>query len=545
MKRFIDIPTRTKFFLGFGIVIGFLIIVIITANWGISGIQRSLNDIFTTEFPNSTGILKLKSVQDEVRVALLTMMSMSGRAERETWHQVIRDSSAQGDMIMQGLVERNKGEPKILHRLEELNAIRLAFKQTRDSEIIPLIYDGKTGEARKLAMGIQAQRYDKMRSIITELDKDAMEETERHVTESGMNARRAVWFSLFVGAIAIIVSVIMSMYSTKIIATPLTAISNIAERVVSGDLTVNTPVEDRKDEVGILSWTFRAMMERLQREIRDIMEAVNVLAASSSEIATTTAQLASGTEQTAVSVNETTTTIEEIRQTANVTSQKARQVSDIAQNAVTVSQNGARLVNETVEGINKIREQMEYIAETIVKLSEHNQAIGEIIAAVDDIAEQSNLLAVNAAIEAAKVGEQGKGFIIVAQEIKSLAEQSKQATKQVRSILNDIQKSSTAAVMSTEKGSKAVEAAVRQSAGTGDSIRELTRSISEASQAVMQIAVSNQQQLVGIDQVALAMNNIRQASTQNATSTKQVEITMKNLQDLGQRLKRMIEHYRV
>ncbi len=545
MKWFLDIPTRTKFMFGFGVVIALLILVIIFAHSGISNVKEYLDDISTYEFPNTTGVLKLKSAQDEVRVALLTMMSLSGGAGRETWHEVIRDRSEEANKIMNKLLERNMGKKHILNRLEELNTIRLAFAQTRDSEIIPLIYDGKSDQARKIAMGIQARRYDRMRAIVMELEKEMLEEADNHVLKAAQDARQSLLISLSVGIIAIIISIIMSVYSTVIIAGPLTTLSEVAERVSSGDLTVNIPDVNRKDEVGILSRTFRSMVERLQKEIRDITEAVTMLASSSSEIAVTSVQLASGTEQTAVAVNETTTTIEEIRQTANVTSQKTRHVSDIAQNAVSVSRNGARLVNETIDGISRIREQMGYIAETIVKLSEHNQAISEIIATVDDIAEQSNLLAVNAAIEAAKAGEQGKGFIIVAQEIKSLAEQSKQATKQVRTILHDIQKSSTTAVMATERGSKAVEDAVRQSSGTGDSIRELTGSISEASQSVMQIAVSNQQQLAGIDQVALAMTNIKLATSQNAASTKQVEMTMKNLQDLGLRLKKMVEHYRV
>ena len=176
-----------------------------------------------------------------------------------------------------------------------------------------------------------------------------------------------------------------------------------------------------------------------------------------------------------MATNETTTTAEEVKQAATVSTQKVRRVTEITQNAVQVSQNGESLVNETINGINNIREQMEYIAETIVKLSEHNQAVGEIIASVDDLAEQSNLLSVNASIEATKAGEQGKGFLVVAHEIKSLAEQSRQATKQVRTILNEIQKATTASVLATEKGSKSVEAVVKQSGGTGDSIKEIGR----------------------------------------------------------------------
>src|SRR2546429_5481422 len=120
-----------------------------------------------------------------------------------------------------------------------------------------------------------------------------------------------------------------------------------------------------------------------------------------------------------------------------------------------------------------IRGQMSSIAESILSLSAQSQAIGAIIASVDDLAAQSKLLAVNAAIEAAKAGEQGKGFAVVAQEVKSLAEQSKQATVQVRKLLNDIQKATSAAVMATEQGNKAVEAGVKQSTEAGGSIRVL------------------------------------------------------------------------
>lgn len=352
---------------------------------------------------------------------------------------------------------------------------------------------------------------------------------------------RIIWTGLLVGLFVAIIA----YFAARQIASPVRRISEQLIKVSNGELSIDVPIHNRQDEVGILVRTVRAMVEKLKAQTRDIMEAINVLATASNEIATTTVQLASGSEETAVAVTETTTTVEEVKQTAIVSSQKAKHVVTLAQNAVQVSQTGAKSVNETIEGINKLKEQMEYIAETIVTLSDHNQAIGEIIATVDDLAEQSNLLAVNAAIEAAKAGEHGKGFVVVAQEIKSHAEQSKQATKQVRTILNDIQKASSAAVMATEKGSKAVETTVKQSAGTGDAIRELSKSIAEAAQAVTQIAASSQQELVGMDQVALAMTNIKQATAQNAASTKQVETTVRNLQELGRKLKGLVEYYKI
>jgi len=545
MKWFVNLPIRVKFFAAFAVVITILLVVIVTAKRGITRIEDFQKDIFYSEFANSVDLLRLRSNEDEIRLALVMMTNAADRTAKEQLHQDIKEYALSIEKRMQGLIERNRGDTVLLNRFEELNAVRLAFKETRDTQIIPLIYDGKLDDAKKLAFGIQTERFEKIRSLTNELVRYANEEAQSHMKESEKTARQTADYFINVGIIAVFGGIAVAFYMNRIIAKPLIDISRVAERITSGDLTVSHTVEDRSDEVGALSQTFRTMVERLQKQTRDIAEAINVLTSSSSQIATTVTQLAAGTEQTAVAVNETTTTAEEVKQAATVSNQKVKRVTEVAQNAVQISKTGENLVNETIEGINRIKGQMEYIAETIIKLSEHNQAISEIIASVDDLAEQSNLLAVNAAIEATKVGEQGKGFIVVANEIKNLAEQSRQATKQVRTILNNIQKSTSTAVMATEKGGRSIEAVVKQSVGTGDAIKGLTRSIEEASQAVVQISASNQQQLVGMDQVVLAMTNIKQATAQNAASTKQVEITVRSLNEIGQKLKDMVKYYTI
>ncbi len=325
-------------------------------------------------------------------------------------------------------------------------------------------------------------------------------------------------------------------------AESLRQLARAAEKITAGDLRLKLEPRSEKD---VLGKAFVVMTERLRQITGEIKESVNVLSTAASEILATTTQVAAGATETATAVSETTTTIEEVKQTAQVASQKARYVSDTAQKTAQISQVGRKSVEETIEGMNRIREQMESVAESIVRLSEQGQAIGEIIATVNDLADQSNLLAVNAAIEAAKAGEQGKGFAVVAQEVKTLAEQSKQATAQVRAILGDIQKATGAAVMATEKGDKAVESGVKQSTQAGDSVRSLAESIAEAAQAALQIAASAQQQLVGMDQIALAMENIKQASAQNAASTKQAEVSARNLHTLGQKLQGLVEQFQV
>jgi methyl-accepting chemotaxis protein len=335
----------------------------------------------------------------------------------------------------------------------------------------------------------------------------------------------------------------LALLLDRTIANPLKTISSVAERISSGDLTVNVPPYRRADEVGLLAQIFRRMVDALREVNREVRESVHVLSGSTGEIVAATTQLAVGTAETATAVSQTTTTVEEVRQVAEVASQKAKHVLDNAQKSLQVAQAGKKSVEDTILGMQRIQGQMDLIGDSIVRLSEQSQAIGEIIATVTDLAEQSNLLAVNAAIEAAKAGEQGRGFAVVAQEVRSLAEQSKQATAQVRTILNDIQKATSIAVMATEQGGRAVEGGVQQSSEAGEAIRRLADVIAEAAQAATQIAASSQQQLVGMSQVAQAMENINQAGAQNAASTRQAEAIARDLHGLGKRLKQLVDQY--
>ncbi len=384
--------------------------------------------------------------------------------------------------------------------------------------------------------------------------------------------------------LALLIAGLAGVLITRNVATPLKTLTAAAERITVGDLGAAVEVDDRGDEVGALGRAFQRMVislramagvaeqiaggdlrasltpqsandllghafvrmtANLRQQIVGMVEGATVLGAAASEIVASTTQLASSASQSAAAVSQTTTTVEEIRQTAQMASTKARTVSDTAQRTVQISATGRRSTDDSLAGMARIRTQMEAIGESMMRLSEQTQAIGQIIASVEDLAAQSNLLAVNAAIEAAKAGEQGKGFGVVAQEVKSLAEQSRHATDRVRAILNDIQKATTAAVLASEQGNKAVEAGSRQTEVAGESILALAGSVSEAAQAATQIAASSQQQLVGMDQVASAMENIKQASTQNVASARQLEVSARNLSELGQRLKALVENYSV
>jgi len=488
------------------------------------------------------------------------------------------------DQEMKDLRKLTADNPNQQQRLDTLDPL-IASKFAELKAVIDLRKSkGFEAAMQEVATDRGKKAMDDARKVVGDMENEENGLLKQRSEEEKARAQSTEFTIIFGTLLSLGILMVAGFFITRNISVPLQKISDAAQRIASGDLAVDVTYETRGDEVGALAQAFTRMIQSLRemaraaeqiaagdltvevkpksekdvlgiafatmraglrRVTQEIKDSVGVFASSANEIMATTRQVAAGAAETATAVSETTATVEEVKQTAQLSSQKARYVSETAQKSAQVSQAGKKSVDETVEAMTRIREQMESIAESIVRLSEQGQAIGEIIAAVGDLADQSNLLAVNAAIEAAKAGEQGKGFAVVAQEVKSLAEQSKQATAQVRTILSDVQKATSAAVMATEQGSKAVEAGVKQSAQAGESVQKLAESIAEATQAATQIAASSQQQIAGMDQVALAMENIKQASAQNVASTKQTETAAQNMHELGQKLKELVAQYKV
>ncbi len=264
------------------------------------------------------------------------------------------------------------------------------------------------------------------------------------------------------------------------------------------------------------------------------------IASGATQILAATTQQAAGANETLAAVSETVATVDEVTQTAEQAAERARAVADSAQRASEMGKVGRKAIEESVTGMNQVRDQVESIGRSILLLAEQADAIGEIIAAVNDIAEQTNLLALNAAVEAARAGDAGRGFAVVAGEIKGLAEQSKRSTVQVRQILGEIQRATSSAVMTTEQGTKQATAASKQIGEAGSTIRTLADAVQEAAQSSAQIVASAGQQALGMEQIRHAVSNIHQATQQNLTASRQSEQAAQDLTKLGEHLLELV-----
>jgi len=287
-------------------------------------------------------------------------------------------------------------------------------------------------------------------------------------------------------------------------------------------------------------------LSRLMKLItEELYEGISVISSASSEIIGVTSHLSSESSQTVRIVDETTDAVESVRIQTDRANQKTREVTEKAMKTSFVSKDGQRSIQDILDGMNQIRRQMDVIGTNVVKLSEQSNAVGEIIATVTDISEQSNLLAVNASIEAAKAGEFGKGFAVVADEIHNLAEQSKQATSHIRTILTDIQRGVSGTVISVDRGSASVEDTVRLTSQAREAIEVLASAVADSSKEAYEIADSIGEQASGMDRISHAMEKIQEAARKNLENTQKAEKTAGDLHELGIRLKKITEQYHV
>lgn len=279
------------------------------------------------------------------------------------------------------------------------------------------------------------------------------------------------------------------------------------------------------------------LIKHISEVVRQMNNVVNTILNTSQE------QSASMVEQES-SVAETMATVEQLRATVKNTADAAKGVAVAADNSIAVSRSGEESVTDAIQGMSSMKQRVENIAENILTLSERTQQIDEIIGTVNALAEQSKLLALNASIEAARAGNEGRGFAVVAMEVRQLAEQSREATARIRAILTEIQQATNTAVMVTEEGSKQAERGMVIVEVAGKAIRNLESIIGESAQTAQQIAGSTHQQMIGMEQLSIAMSNIRVATSQTVTNTRQMENSVQELIAMSQRLEQAADQYR-
>ena len=332
----------------------------------------------------------------------------------------------------------------------------------------------------------------------------------------------------------------------KFVLTPLTSLTAISRDIAQGqgDLTKRVPVLSQ-DEIGELGRYFNLFIEKIQKSMSRVLEATNLIASSSAELSATSEELSQSADGQNSRMVQSASAVEEMTMTASEVARNSTEAARIAQDTSETARTGHEVMEQTVAGMQQVSDAVGQSANIIMTLGKSSDQIGEIVRVIEDIADQTNLLALNAAIEAARAGEQGRGFAVVADEVRKLAERTTKATKEIGDMIRQIQQDTKSAVASMEDGTQRVMGGVELANKTGEALEKIQTMVNQTTSMIQQIADAAEEQSSATRQIASDLEAVAQTSKEASGGVNESAKASHDLSMLASELQALVGTFRV
>ncbi|NII11987.1 methyl-accepting chemotaxis protein [Oleiagrimonas sp. C23AA] len=313
--------------------------------------------------------------------------------------------------------------------------------------------------------------------------------------------------------------------------------------LAEGDLTVKTTVTE--DITGAIADSMNYAVDELRRLVATINETAVQVSAAAQETQATAMHLAEAAEHQAQQITSASAAISDMASSIDQVSKNSADSADVAQRSVQIASRGAEVVRETIQGMDSIRDQIQETSKRIKRLGESSQEIGSIVELINDIAEQTNVLALNAAIQAASAGEAGRGFAVVADEVQRLAERASNATKRIETLVQTIQSDTNEAVSSMEQTTAEVVAGARLAEDAGTALGDIERVSNDLAELIGNISAEARQQSAAATNITTTMNAIQEITSQTSMGASQTAESIGNLAQLANDLRRSVADFKL
>lgn len=332
---------------------------------------------------------------------------------------------------------------------------------------------------------------------------------------------------------------------TRSITRPLQYLLEAANEIAAGNLAVDLKHIEVKNEVGELAADFNKMAQNLRNIIGNVKDGVAQLASASEQMVSSSSQIVGGSQEQNMKSTQVATASQELSSTIVDVAKNASEAADSAREANKVAMQGGDVVEKSVESINGIANVTKGTAEMMLELGKRSNEVGDIIKVIDEIASQTNLLALNAAIEAARAGEQGRGFAVVADEVRKLAEKTTHATKEIGETIKMIQDYTNNAVASMQTEIHVVEEGVSFTRNAGSALKEIVSQVESVTSLIQQIATSAEQQSYASNQISEDIEIVAKISGDTTTSAQQIAMSSQNIAVLAMSLQDTVGKFRL
>jgi len=440
---------------------------------------------------------------------------------------------AELDAVVRGLLEGSDplGLPAATDAAfrQELEAVRTAWQPLKE-----LIQQARTNPARRPDLLAASETYfQKTHAAVLAAE-----------AYSSDKARQATLI-ITVGTLLVLLILAAVWYTMHVrVVGPIAVISRRLEEVARGDLTVAVP-GGGQDEIGALVRAANATIERVRKMVTEAGTASLELASVAEEMSGSTLRIAQSNDQMSARVGDVATAAEQMNATVTETARNTGEVNAAAVRAQTVATEGASVISQTVQAVQEIARVVEQAAATVRSLGAESQKIGLVIQVIEDIADQTNLLALNAAIEAARAGEHGRGFAVVADEVRKLAEKTVKATKEIADTIAAIQGESQRVVAAIDNGMETVSRGRQLGERAGAAICDIEAEVGKATEQARQIATATEQLAATTHEVTTNLEEIAQSVQSNSSSTAELAHTAEAVAERSAELKTLTQRFRV
>jgi len=355
---------------------------------------------------------------------------------------------------------------------------------------------------------------------------------------------RVLIISIAVMAIAIALSLAISIFMAKLILRPINKTIEVIEGISQGDLTKRIDIH-ATDEIGEMSRHFNVFVDKLHETITKVANSSSDVSSAAATLDSAAEQMAAGVEQAATQVNSVATASEEMSTTSSEIAQNCVMVAKSSEKANASAVTGEGIIQETISVMTRINERVKQSAGIIKKLGTRSEQIGEVVGLINEIADQTNLLALNAAIEAARAGEHGRGFAVVADEVRKLAERTTEATKEIGDTIEAMQSETKNAVVSMKEGEDEVEQGAKEASKSGDALKDILKQVNTVTTEINQIAVASEEQTATTNEIATNIQQISEVMQDTAKRIQENAGASAQLANLSKELQGLVGQFRV
>ncbi len=542
--KFNNVKIGKKLGVGFGVLVALLIIVctvsIINSQLTNNMLIRIVNiDESKIKYAN-----EMKDAIDSITrsVAIMPFATPELIEEEKNNILILRPKYKEAVEKLEKLLETQE-EKDLLYKFKE--AVKIGAEV--NTKIIELVNEGKKHEAQILYQSETHQRTKLLVEAANNLIKKQQELLEGKINKLLSFSRTILLVIIIVGLVSIFIGIFMAIKITKSIKSPVETTAEHIELMSKGDFTfsISQDAIESGDEFGIIARAMDALLTNLKNVFNEIISSVHSLTSSATQLSSIAEEMSRTAENSSTRANSVATASEEMSQTVVDVAKNTANIAESAKKAVEIAQQGNDIVDKSVSEVKEINLTVNESAKFVKSLGEKSAHIGEIVGVINDIADQTNLLALNAAIEAARAGEHGRGFAVVADEVRKLAEKTAQSTSEIEGMIKAIQNEVAKAVDVMDSATKKVETGVNLTAQAGEALKAIVKSSDELQLMVQQIASATEEMSATSEEISKEIVDIANASRDTTSSSQETAQSAVNLSKIATKLDEKVRFFRI